>query len=99
MAHDNIENTLNCHLQLHANYGDINEYEGHRVSECWELAGRLRASAAQGRQIIVVNIPSVGTIRKALNSHDASRREISTVYPPATTMNCSSRMLSSQTLG
>ncbi|KAI8366810.1 Endonuclease/exonuclease/phosphatase [Radiomyces spectabilis] len=37
---------------LHAGYGKIDEYEGHRVSESWELANLLRTSAAQGRQVI-----------------------------------------------
>ncbi|KAI9013849.1 Endonuclease/exonuclease/phosphatase [Phycomyces nitens] len=37
---------------LHAGYGDVDEYEGHRVTESWELSNLLRASAAQGRQVI-----------------------------------------------
>ncbi|KAI9484655.1 Endonuclease/exonuclease/phosphatase [Zychaea mexicana] len=37
---------------LHAGYGNSDEYEGHRVSESWELAHLLRASAAQGRHVI-----------------------------------------------
>ncbi|KAI7877007.1 DNase I-like protein [Lichtheimia hyalospora FSU 10163] len=46
-----IIEVFNTHL--HAGYGDETEYEGHRLSETWELARRLRASAAQGRQVIV----------------------------------------------
>ncbi|KAI7855527.1 Endonuclease/exonuclease/phosphatase [Circinella umbellata] len=37
---------------LHAGYGKSDEYEGHRVSESWELANLLRSSAAQGRHVI-----------------------------------------------
>ncbi|KAI9246736.1 Endonuclease/exonuclease/phosphatase [Phascolomyces articulosus] len=37
---------------LHAGYGNADEYEGHRVSESWELAHLLRTSAAQGRHVI-----------------------------------------------
>ncbi|CAO3592624.1 unnamed protein product [Absidia cylindrospora] len=38
---------------LHAGYGNSDEYQGHRITESWELANLLRSAAAQGRQIIV----------------------------------------------
>ncbi|KAI8329080.1 Endonuclease/exonuclease/phosphatase [Chlamydoabsidia padenii] len=38
---------------LHAGYGKSDEYQGHRISESWELANLIRSASAQGRQVIV----------------------------------------------
>jgi len=39
---------------LHAGYGKRKEYEGHRITEAWELCKLLRASAAAGRHVIAI---------------------------------------------
>lgn len=40
--------------QLHAGYGRRKEYEGHRITEAWELTKLFRSSAASGRHVIAV---------------------------------------------
>ncbi|KAJ2964797.1 hypothetical protein NQZ79_g304 [Umbelopsis isabellina] len=39
---------------LHAGYGRRKEYEGHRITEAWELCKLMRASAAAGRHVIAM---------------------------------------------
>jgi hypothetical protein len=41
--------------KLHAGYGPKDRYKAHRATECWQLSNILRASAAMGRHIIMVN--------------------------------------------
>ncbi|KAI9472404.1 MAG: Endonuclease/exonuclease/phosphatase [Benjaminiella poitrasii] len=48
------------HLQ--AGYGNNDKYEAQRITECWQIANSVRASAAQGRHVILAgdfnSIPS-----------------------------------------
>ncbi|CAO3681168.1 unnamed protein product [Umbelopsis ramanniana] len=39
---------------LHAGYGRRKEYEGHRITEAWELTKLFRSSAASGRHVIAL---------------------------------------------
>ncbi|CAO3652756.1 unnamed protein product [Mucor fragilis] len=39
------------HLQ--AGYGNHDDYEAQRITECWQIANSVRASAAQGRHVIL----------------------------------------------
>ncbi|KAI9301343.1 Endonuclease/exonuclease/phosphatase [Cunninghamella echinulata] len=38
---------------LHAGYGKLDEYKGHRITESWELANIIRNSIAHNRQVIL----------------------------------------------
>lgn len=54
--------------KLHAGYGKSDEYQGHRISESWELATLIRSASSQGRQVIVVskNIHTFGNKQHSL---------------------------------
>ncbi|KAI9322714.1 Endonuclease/exonuclease/phosphatase [Dichotomocladium elegans] len=62
---------------LHAGYGaDDTEYEGHRLSESWELAHSVRASAAQGRQVILTG--DFNSLPTSQNHHLLERHALMT---------------------
>ncbi|KAG2207380.1 hypothetical protein INT47_006855 [Mucor saturninus] len=40
-------------MDLQAGYGQGEDYEAQRITECWQIANSVRASAAQGRHVIL----------------------------------------------